>query len=101
MVEIKADGDTKQRNKAKYRDGKVHFDSLNIKLKGNGIDWKYHFYFLSPEDRTEFFQAIRNGRYKNWKSGLMQELSGNGKCAKPGAKQETALGTSIGILVDN
>jgi type III restriction enzyme len=79
VVEIKADGDTNQKNKAKYRDGKLHFDSLNKKLKGNGIDWKYHFYFLSPEDRTEFFQAVRDGRYKNWKSGLMQELSGNSK----------------------
>ena len=78
VVELKAEGDTNQRNKAKYRDGKAHFDSLNKKLKENGIDWKYHFYFLSPEDRTEFFQAIRDGRYKNWKSGLMQELSNNG-----------------------
>ncbi|MDO9567569.1 MAG: DEAD/DEAH box helicase family protein [Candidatus Desulfaltia sp.] len=79
VVEIKADSDTNQKNKAKYRDGKAHFDSLNKKLKENGIDWKYHFYFLSPEDRTEFFQAVRDGRYKNWKSGLMQELSSNGK----------------------
>ena len=37
VVEIKEDGDTKQRNKAKYRDGKAHFDSLNKKLKENGI----------------------------------------------------------------
>jgi type III restriction enzyme len=79
VVEIKAEGDTKQRNKAKYRDGKLHFDSLNKKLKENSIDWKYHFYFLSPEDRAEFFQAVRDGRYKNWKSGLMQGLSGNSK----------------------
>ena len=78
VVEIKEDGDTKQRNKAKYRDGKAHFDSLNNKLKEKGIDWEYHFYFLSPEDRTEFFQAIRDGRYRDWKSGLMQELSRNG-----------------------
>ena len=79
VVEIKADSDTNQKNKAKYRDGKTHFDSLNKKLKENGIDWKYHFYFLSPEDRTEFFQAVRDSRYKNWKSGLMQGLSANDK----------------------
>ena len=65
-------------NKAKYRDGKTHFDSLNKKLKEKGIDWEYHFYFLSPEDRTELFQAIRDVRHKHWKSGLMQELSRNG-----------------------
>ncbi len=74
VVELKEEGDTSQRNKAKYRDGKAHFDSLNKKLKENEINWEYHFYFLSPEDRIEFFQAIRDDRYKNWKSGLMQEL---------------------------
>ena len=70
---------SKQRNKAKYRDGKLHFDSLNMKLKENSINWEYHFYYISPEDRTEFFQAVRDDRYKNWRSGLMQELSGNSK----------------------
>lgn len=50
------------------------FLSQNEKLQVTGIDWKYNFYFLSPEDITEFFQSIRDGRYWNWKSGLMQEL---------------------------
>ena len=75
VVEMKADGDTNQENKAKYRDGKKHFEVLNGKLKENEIDWKYYFYFLSPEDITEFFQAIRDNRYEKWKSTLMQELS--------------------------
>jgi type III restriction enzyme len=75
VVEMKADGDTKQKNKAKYRDGVEHFDTLNEKMKENKIDWKYYFYFLSPEDITEFFQAIRDKRYKDWKSTLMQELN--------------------------
>lgn len=75
VVEMKEDGDTKQRNKAKYRDGGEHFNSLNEKLKEAEIDWRYYFYFLSPEDITEFFEAIRDERYnKNWKSRLMQEL---------------------------
>lgn len=75
IVEMKADGDTKQKNRAKYRDGKEHFEVLNRKLKEKNITWKYYFYFLSPEDIIEFFQAIREGRYKVWKSTLMQELS--------------------------
>lgn len=75
VVEIKADGDTKQKNKAKYRDGKEHFKELNEKLKESQIDWTYYFYFLSPEDITEFFQALRDNRHKNWKSTLMQDLS--------------------------
>ncbi len=75
VVEMKADGDTKQKNRAKYRDGKEHFNNLNRKLIESKIDWKYNFYFLSPEDITEFFQAIKNERHKDWKSTLMQELS--------------------------
>lgn len=75
VVEIKADGDTKQKNKAKYRDGKEHFDALNEKLKERQIDWTYYFYFLSREDITEFFQAVRDNRHMNWKSTLIQGLS--------------------------
>ena len=74
VVEMKADADTEQKNRAKYRDGKVHFAALNEKLKENGIDWTYHFYFLSPEDITEFFQSVMDDRYRKWKSSLMQEL---------------------------
>ena len=74
VVEIKADGDTKQKNRAKCRDGKNHYEVLNRKLKAVGIDWKYFFYFLSPQDITEFFQAIRDERYADWKSTLMQEM---------------------------
>jgi len=77
VIEIKKDGDTSQRNKAKYRDGITHFGALNKKLKEEGNDWEYHFYFLSPDDIPEFFQAVRDGRYKNWKSSLMQDLSTN------------------------
>ena len=71
---MKADGDTNQKNRAKYRDGKEYFEALNIKLKESKIDWKYFFYFLSPEDNTEFFQAVKDNRYSSWKSSLMQEL---------------------------
>jgi type III restriction enzyme len=74
VVEMKADGDTNQKNKAKYRDGKNHFNILNGKLKEKEIDWLYYFYFLSPDDITEFFQAVRDSRYAPWKSSLMQKL---------------------------
>jgi len=74
VVEMKAAGDTNQKNKAKYRDGKDHFQTLNVKLKESKIDWMYCFYFLSPEDITEFFQSVKDNRYASWKSSLMQEL---------------------------
>lgn len=65
VVEMKADGDTTQKNKAKLRDGKEHFNTLNMKLEESKIDWKYYFYFLSPEDTVEFFQSIKEERYKS------------------------------------
>jgi type III restriction enzyme len=74
VVEIKQDGDDGNRNKAKFRDGKAHFERLNAALKEAGEPWQYHFYFLSPEDYTGFFDKIRNGRYKGWSSALMQEF---------------------------
>jgi len=74
VVEMKSDGDTNQKNRAKLRDGKEHFKTLNMKLKESKIDWIYYFYFLSPEDITEFFQSIKDKRYKSWKSSLMQGL---------------------------
>jgi len=73
VIEIKADEDSRPKNRAKHRDAKEHFKALNEKLKAAKMQWKYHFYFLSPENYTDFFQAIREGRLE-WKSELMQEL---------------------------
>jgi type III restriction enzyme len=75
VVEIKSDEDhDRNRNAAKHRDGTKHFETLNAKLEEIGEPWRYHFYFLSPEDYTQFFQAIREGRYAGWKSSLMLSL---------------------------
>lgn len=74
VVEIKAEADSRPKNKAKFRDGKEHFLALNQKLEEKDKGWRYFFYFLSPEDIPEFFQAVREGRYHNWKSSLMHGL---------------------------
>ncbi|MDD2389291.1 MAG: DEAD/DEAH box helicase family protein [Desulfobacterales bacterium] len=74
VVEIKQDGDDSNRNKAKFRDGKAHFERLNVALKESGEPWRYHFYFLSPEDYTGFFDRIRDRKYTGWISSLMVEL---------------------------
>jgi type III restriction enzyme len=76
VVEIKADGDSHPKNRAKYRDAQEHFKVLNEKLKEKGVNWTYHFYFLSPDNYTDFFQSIREGKLK-WKSELMQLLDEN------------------------
>lgn len=69
-VEIKKDDDDSRKNIAKSRDAQKHFGIIN----GMQNKQKYHFYFLSPEDYAEFFQAVRENRYKNWKSTLMRVL---------------------------
>ncbi len=74
VVEIKAEGDDSNRNLAKCRDGLRHFETLNQRLKAGGEQWRYHFYFLSPENYASFFEQVRGGSYKGWRSGLMQEL---------------------------
>jgi len=74
VVEIKAEGDDSNRNRAKCRDGLKHFETLNERLKESGEPWRYHFYFLSAEDYTSFFEHVRNESYAGWRSGLMQEL---------------------------
>jgi type III restriction enzyme len=75
VVEVKMEGDDSNRNKAKYRDGQKHFETLNSKLTEKKEPWRYHFYFLSPEDYTSFFGKVREGNYAGWMSGLMQELA--------------------------
>jgi type III restriction enzyme len=74
VVEVKMEGDDTERNKAKYRDGEKHFKTLNARLKELGEPWRYHFYFLSPEDYASFFENMRRHNF-GWKSGLMQVLA--------------------------
>ena len=74
VVETKQDGDDTNKNRAKLRDGKKHFMDLNGYLKAENKVWQYHFYFLSPENIPDFFEAVRNCRYAGWASNLMLEL---------------------------
>jgi type III restriction enzyme len=74
VVEVKTDDDDSNRNRAKCRDGLKHFETLNERLQAAGEAWRYHFFFLSPEDYTSFFEKVKNSTYVGWRSGLMQEL---------------------------
>jgi len=76
VVEVKAEADDSNRNRAKCRDGLEHFETLNARLREEGELWHYDFYFLSPENYTSFFEQVRNRTYTAWRSGLMQELVG-------------------------
>jgi hypothetical protein len=73
--EVVRDSDDSNRNRAKCRDGLKHFETLNDRLVKDKEPWRYHFYFLSPEDYTSFFDKARDMNYAGWKSGLMQELT--------------------------
>jgi type III restriction enzyme len=72
-VEVKMEGDDSNRNKAKYRDGQKHFNTLTTRLAEIKEPWRYHFYFLSSDDYTSFFENVRAGNY-GWKSSLMLKL---------------------------
>ncbi|NUQ82414.1 MAG: DEAD/DEAH box helicase family protein [Bacteroidetes bacterium] len=76
VIETKKKDDDSNKNKAKYRDGKVHFDNLNKKLEEGKLEERYYFKFLSDDgsDIAAFFQSIKDEKYKIWKSTLMNQL---------------------------
>ena len=61
VVEIKADKDICDENRAKYRHAVEHFGQLNQRLQNAGIREKYIFHFLSPEGYPTFFDHLKNG----------------------------------------
>jgi len=76
VVETKKKDDDSNKNKAKHRDAKTHFDNLNKKLEEEKIKERYYFKFLSDDgsDIADFFQSIKDNKYKVWKSTLMNQL---------------------------
>ncbi len=76
VIETKKKDDDSNKNKAKYRDGKIHFENLNKKLEEGKYEERYFFKFLSDDgsDIADFFQSIKDSRHKIWKSTLMNQL---------------------------
>lgn len=70
VVETKMDTDVSDENRGKLRYAERHFALLNKKQKAA----RYHFYFLSPSDYDEFFQAVRDGNYPTFRSALHAAL---------------------------
>lgn len=62
VIEIKADSDDSDENKAKYRWAKQHFETLNEELKKNKIKQRYFFHFLSPNSYAEFVEYFCDDR---------------------------------------
>ena len=70
VVEIKADIDISIENKAKLKYASQHFNRLN-KLQS---EYRYYFKFLSPSSYDLFFQELREGKYKTFKSKIEAEI---------------------------
>ena len=70
VVEIKADTDISSENRAKLRYAKEHFNRIN-ELQS---EHRYYFKFLSPSSYDLFFQDLREGKYKRFKSNIEAEL---------------------------
>ncbi|GAH44159.1 unnamed protein product, partial [marine sediment metagenome] len=70
VVEIKADTDISSENWAKLRYAKEHFNRIN-ELQS---EHRYYFKFLSPSSYDLFFQDLREGKYKRFKSNIEAEL---------------------------
>jgi len=70
VVEIKTDTDISIENKAKLKYARQHFNRLN-KLQS---EYRYYFKFLSPSSYDLFFQELREGKYKTFKSNIETDL---------------------------
>lgn len=62
VVEIKADGDYSDENRAKFKWASQYFQDLNVELVKNDLNQRYIFHFLSPENYDVFFEYLRNGK---------------------------------------
>lgn len=71
VVELKADGDDSDENKAKFRYATDHFDRINQRQK----EARYHMKFLSPESYDAFFTAIKTDAIVDFVSALQATLS--------------------------
>lgn len=70
VIEIKEDGDNSLENKGKNKFAKEHFKLLNKELSEAGINEKYLFHFLSPNDYETFFKYLREDKLDTFVSGL-------------------------------
>jgi len=70
VVEVKADTDISNENKAKLKYARQHFNRVN-QLQSQ---YKYYFKFLSPSSYDFFFHALREGKYKTFKSNIEAQL---------------------------
>ncbi len=62
VVEIKSEMDDSDENKQKNKYAIEHFNELNTQLSEKKIKQKYLFNFLSPNNYSDYFTYLRDGR---------------------------------------
>jgi type III restriction enzyme len=72
-LEIKADSDVSDENRAKLKYAREHFNRINILQP----EYRYYFKFLSPQSYDLFFQSLREGEYHDFKSEIEANLEEN------------------------
>ena len=70
VLEIKSDTDVSDENRAKLKYTREHFDRIN-NLQSED---RYYFKFLSPQSYDLFFQSLREGEYRDFKSEIEANL---------------------------
>ncbi len=70
VIEIKADGDISDENRAKLKYAREHFNRVNSLQP----EQRYYFKFLSPGSYDLFFQRLREGKYQDFVSTLEADL---------------------------
>jgi type III restriction enzyme len=71
FLEIKADGDDGDENKAKLRFAQEHFERINSLQQ----ELTYHMKFVSPVSYDAFFQALKKGQAAGYVSALQAALT--------------------------
>lgn len=78
VIEIKGDEELREpsdENKKKNEYALAHFERVNENLKKEGCPIRYKFTFLTERSFNIFFQSLREGKLKNFKSELDVKLA--------------------------
>jgi type III restriction enzyme len=82
VVEVKDDSEIAEssvENVKKHSYAVAHFERLDQWLKKEGLRMRYQFNFLTPRDYNQFFQKLREGDLRGFRSNLDVALSKTGK----------------------
>jgi type III restriction enzyme len=74
VVEVKMDDDVTDANRGKLKFALAHFATINKMLTAEKSKRRYAFHFISPQDYSRFFAALRDGKLGGFTSTLHAAL---------------------------